>query len=130
MTLTWLANSILILHALIVAFAVGFPLALWIAAARGKSWVHALSWRIAHLMLCAFVALQAWFGQICPLTIWEQQLRAQAGEANSGTDSFIAYWLQRLIFFEAPAWVFTTGYSVFALLMIGNFWLIPIRRKN
>lgn len=128
MNLILLANAILVTHAMIVAFAVTFPIVLWIAAARGKRWVHAASWRTAHLLLCAFVAMQAWFGQICPLTIWEHQLRTQAGQASPAADSFIAYWLQRLIFFDAPPWVFTAGYSAFALLMISSFWFIPIRR--
>lgn len=38
--MTWLANTILVLHALIVLFIVGGLIAIWIGAALGRSWVE------------------------------------------------------------------------------------------
>ena len=42
----------------------------------------------------------------CPLTDWEQRLRKMAGEGDY-TGDFIGYWAHRLIFYDAPPWVFT-----------------------
>ncbi|MGQ0657531.1 MAG: DUF2784 domain-containing protein, partial [Chromatiales bacterium] len=76
-----------------------------------------------------FVVAEAWLGMICPLTVLEDQLRRLAGEAGY-SGSFIADWLHRLIFFDAPLWVFAVCYSVFALLVIGAWILAPPRRDS
>jgi polyferredoxin len=124
-----LADAILLLHAGIVAFAViGQPLFMaggW----RGWMWVR-IGWlRLAHLALIGFVVVRSWLGAVCPLTLWEQALRLRAGQAASG-QSFIERWLARLIFFNAPAWVFVTTYSVFAVLVLFSWWWIPPRFRR
>ena len=67
------------------------------------------------------VAVQSWFGLTCPLTILEMNLRDRAGDATYDS-TFIAHWLQRLLFYEAPPWVFTVGYTLFGLLVVAS-WL-------
>jgi hypothetical protein len=54
-------------------------------------------------------------------------LRRQAGEATYGA-SFIEHWVQRLLYYEAPSWVFTLAYSLFALLVAAAWWYFPPRR--
>ena len=73
------------------------------------------------------VALQAWLGALCPLTVWEQALRRRAGETTHA-GSFIEHWLSRLIFFEAPWWVFVAAYTAFAMLVLLLWRVVPPRR--
>jgi hypothetical protein len=87
-------------------------------------WVNQLWFRYTHLASIAVVVLQAWLGQLCPLTTLESWFRVQAG-ATAYEKSFIEHWIQRLIYYEAPFWVFTSAYTVFALLVLLSWWCFP-----
>ncbi len=99
-----LADSLLVVHFAFVAFVVlGFILilaGLW----RGWKWVGNLWFRIFHLLAIGIVVAQAWLGKACPLTVWESTLRAKAGAAGYNVD-FLQYWLHKILYFNAPAWV-------------------------
>lgn len=110
-----LADLVLALHACIVAFVVGGLVLIVVGNMRGWGWVNTLWFRLLHALAIAIVVAQAWLGMACPLTTFEMWLRAQAGMATY-SDSFIGHWLQRLLFFDAPGWVFTLAYTLFALL--------------
>jgi hypothetical protein len=121
------ADALLALHVLIVAFIV-FGLILIIAGGfAGWRWVTKRWFRYAHLAAIAFVVVQAWLGRICPLTIWEMQLRAKAGDATY-TGNFIAHWLEELLYYDLPAWVFVVAYTAFGALVLGAWLLWPPRR--
>lgn len=121
----FLADAILALHVGIVAFVVLGQAAILIGAWRRWRWIRNFRFRIAHLALMVFIALQAWLGQLCPLTVWEQALRTHAGQ-TAYAESFIEHWLSRLIFFQAPWWAFVAAYSVFAALTVMCwFWIRP-----
>jgi hypothetical protein len=113
----------------IVAFVVLGMLAIAVGGPLGWRWVRNRAFRIAHLVLMVFIALQAWLGQLCPLTVWEQALRNRAGQATYG-ESFIQHWLSRIIFFEAPWWSFVAAYTAFAALVIACWWWVPPRRRR
>lgn len=122
-----LADLVLVVHVGIVAFVVLGQL-LFVAGGLLKwAWVRSLWVRLAHLALMAFVIVQSWMGITCPLTIWEQLLRRQAGQA-AYTESFIEHWLSRLIFFNAPGWVFVLAYTLFGALVLMTWWWVPPRR--
>lgn len=119
------ADLLLLGHVLFVAFVVfGFALVV-IGKLRGWRWVRNPWFRVAHLAAIVVVALQSWLGVVCPLTTWEMALRRRAGdEVYSGT--FISHWLDALLYYEAPAWAFIAGYTVFALAVAGCwFWVRP-----
>lgn len=119
-----LADAVLVLHVGIVAFVVLGAVAVPLGARRGWRWVRARRWRLLHVLLMGVVALQAWLGALCPLTVWEQALRRHAGQpAYAG--SFIEHWLSRLIFFDAPAWVFVVAYTAFAAFVGALWWAVP-----
>lgn len=122
-----LADAILVLHVGIVAFVVLGAFAIPLGAWRGWRWVRGLRWRMAHVVLMGVIALQAWLGALCPLTIWEQALRERAGQALYG-ESFIEHWLSRLIFFEAPWWAFVAAYTAFAAFVLLLWRIVPPRR--
>lgn len=122
-----LADAILVLHVGIVCFVVLGALAIPAGAWRGWHWVRGLRWRLAHVVLMGVIALQAWLGALCPLTVWEQALRRRAGEAVYG-ESFIEHWLSRLIFFDAPWWIFVAAYTGFAAFVLLLWRWVPPRR--
>jgi hypothetical protein len=80
---------------------------------------------MTHLLGIGIVVIQSWLGIICPLTIWEMNLRAKAGETIYD-GSFITHWLNQLLFFQAPAWVFVVCYTVFgSLVLLSWLWVRP-----
>ena len=123
----FLADAILVLHVGIVLFVVLGALVIPFGAWRGWRWVRGFRWRVTHVVLMGVIAAQAWLGALCPLTVWERALRRQAGETVYET-SFIEHWLSRLIFFEAPWWVFVAAYTVFAGFVLLLWWQVPPRR--
>lgn len=123
-----LADAILALHVGIVIFVVLGQTAILIGAWHGWRWSRNFRFRVTHLALMLFIALQAWLGQLCPLTVWEQALRRHAGQGVYA-ESFIEHWLSRLIFFEAPWWAFVAAYSAFAALALACWFWLPPRRK-
>ena len=110
-----LANAILLLHVAVVVFVVlGLP-AIVVGNWRKIAWANGLWWRSAHLLAIAVVVLQAWLGQYCGLTVLESKLRQQAGQAGY-EGGFIEHWLQALLYYEGPLWVFALAYTVFGAL--------------
>jgi hypothetical protein len=112
-----LADALLVIHFAFVVFVVfGFVLILLGLLARW-SWVHNRKFRITHLVAIGVVVLQAWFGQLCPLTIWENELRRKAGQSGY-TESFVEHWLHEVLFYQAAPWVFTVIYTCFGVLVV------------
>ncbi len=122
-----LADAILVLHFGVLAFVVGGQLAVLVGGPLGWRWIRRFGLRLAHLGLMAFIALQAWLGELCPLTVWEQALRVRAGQGGY-RESFIEHWLSRLLFVEAPWWMFVAAYSAFLALVVFSWWRWPPRR--
>ena len=128
-----MADFILILHALYILFVLGGQLLILIGWFRRWMWVRNIPFRLVHLLAIGFVVLEAWFGIVCPLTNLENYLRSDvtnsAGELLYQS-SFIEYWLGKLIFYEAPASVFTVIYSFFFLVVLISFIAYPpVRRR-
>ncbi|SDX21875.1 DUF2784 domain-containing protein [Marinobacter mobilis] len=120
----WLADSVLIAHVAVVLFVVLGLLLTVTGGVWGWLWVRNRWFRISHLVAIAVVVLQAWLGVVCPLTTLEMWLREQAG-APGYSGSFIGHWLQRLLYYDAPGWLFVLVYTVFALLVMLVWWRVP-----
>ena len=118
-----LADALLALHMGVVLFVVGLLPLVLVGGALGWRWVRNFRLRLTHLALMVFIAAQAWLDQLCPLTVWEQNLRRIAGE-SSYRESFIEHWLSRLLYWEAPWWVFVAAYTGFAVLVVGAWWWV------
>jgi len=125
-----LADLVLVVHGLYVAFVViGFALIL-LGLARGWQWVRHPGFRYTHLAAIGIVVLQAWFGIDCPLTTLESLLRLKAGEAGYGT-SFVQHWLYRLLYYRADTWVFGMVYTLFGAAVVLVWWFAPpLRRRS
>lgn len=123
-----LADAVLVLHFAVVLFVLGgFAAgAAWLLWGR-PAWAARPGLRSAHLLAVAVVVVQAWAGVLCPLTTWENALRRRAGQAGYD-ESFVAHWLHALLFYAAPAWVFTLAYTVFGALVVLVWWRAARRR--
>jgi len=118
-----LADAILVVHAAFVLYVVGGLVATWIGLALGLPFARNPWFRNLHLAAIAFVVLESLLGMMCPLTVWEYQLRGEQSEAG-----FIQRWVHALLFWSWPAWVFTTIYVAFGLLVALTWWRFPPRR--
>jgi hypothetical protein len=115
-----LADCILVVHFAFVLFVIsGLPL-IWIGAAANWHWIRNRRYRIAHLAAILFVSAEAAAGIWCPLTVWEDALRGAAPDKN-----FITRWIHTVLFYDLPAWVFTTTYIAFAILVTWTWRWIP-----
>ena len=119
-----LADVVLMLHVGIVMFVMGGLLLIIIGNLLGWRRVNNVWFRLAHLLAIAVVMLQAWLGALCPLTYLEMWLRTQA-HATTYTGSFIQYWLQRILYFDVPSWVFMFVYTLFGVLVLVVWWVYP-----
>ncbi len=123
-----MADVVLLLHAALVFFVILGPVLVVAGNRRGWRWVNAWPFRAAHAAAILIVVAESWIGIVCPLTTLEMSLREAAGIATHG-EGFIEYWLQRFLFYDFPAWVFTLAYSLFALLVLAVWWRFPPHRK-
>lgn len=124
-----LADVVLALHVAIVVFVVGGLVLVVVGNLSGWRSVNALWFRLAHLATIAVVAAEAWLGATCPLTTLEMWLRARARETTYD-GSFFEYWLQRCLYYEAPAWVLIVASTLFGLLVAAVWWRFPPRRRH
>lgn len=120
----FLADAILFVHVLFVAFVVFGLLLIYIGWLLHWHWVRNTWFRIVHLVSIGVVMLQSWFSVVCPLTVWEMALRDNAG-ASVYSGTFISHWLDSLLYYQAPEWVFAVLYTGFALLVIATWFLVP-----
>ena len=121
-----LADAVLFVHFAFVVFVVGGLAFIIVGHVRDWRWAKSLWFRLAHLAAIAVVVVQTWLGAACPLTTFEMWLRAKAREATYSGD-FIEHWLQSLLYYEAPTWVFTLAYTLFGLIVAATWWYVPPR---
>ena len=103
-----------------------------ILAGKLLSWAWVRNWwfRAIHLAAIGVVVLQSWLGVICPLTKLEMYLRGKAGDAMYA-GSFVAHWLESILYYRAPAWVFAACYTAFAAIVVLSWvWVRPHRRRR
>lgn len=123
-----LADLVLFAHAAYIAFVVGGFVVIVAGIFRKWAWIRNPWFRWLHLAAMAFVVIETYCGVACPLTVWEDALRAPAG--GSPATSFVARWLQRLIFFDAPAALFIVAYSLVTLMIIATLLAAPPRCRR
>jgi polyferredoxin len=119
-----LADLLLAFHFLVAAFIVLGLILVWIGALAGWSWIRHPGFRYLHLAAIVFVAAETLLGYACPLTVWEDMLRGGARP-----ETFIGRWVYRLLYYEAPPWVFTAAYLAWAAAALLTLRLVPPRRR-
>ena len=120
-----MADAILLLHVMYVSFViVGFLLIL-VGKVLTWAWVKNPWFRVTHLVSICLVIVESWLGVMCPLTTWEMALRSHAGDVVY-VGSFLTHWLESLLYYQAPAWVFIVCYTAFGIIVIASwYWVRP-----
>lgn len=118
-----IGQAVLAAHLAVIGFnifgLVAVPLGAWL----GWRWVRILWWRALHLASLALVALQAAFGRACFLTLWQDALTG-GGHA----DPLVMRFVNSLIYWPLPIWVFTAAYlAIFAYAIALWIWVRPVR---
>ena len=80
--------------------------------------------RYLHVAAIVFVAAEALLGIACPLTVWEDLLRG-----GVRPDSCVGRWVYRLLYYNAPEWVFTALYTSWAIATLVMLKVVPTTRK-
>ncbi len=97
---------------------VTFPNAVWADIFLS---LHAL---FIVFVVLGFILIVA--GKICPLTTWENDMReVQGGRAYPST--FVGYYLQKIIYYDFPLWVFAMGYTAFTVIVLMTWIIRPPR---
>ena len=122
----FIADVLLITHVIFVAFVVGGLLAIIAGGLFSWPWVRNPWFRLAHILSIAVVVVQSWAGIICPLTTWEMAVRARANGATYG-GAFISHWLNKLLYYQLPEWVFVVAYSAFGALVLYTWYRVRPR---
>lgn len=118
-----LAQAVLALHLAVIAFNVVGLAVIPAGAALGWRWVRVRWWRALHLASWAVVAVQAVLGRACVLTIWQDQLSGAAPASP-----LIERWVEGLIYWPLPIWVFGAIYLVLFATVIALWRIVPPRR--
>ena len=120
-----LAESILAAHIAIILFNVFGLIAVPLGAIRGWRFVRIRWWRVLHLVLLAAVAVQAVVGRACILTLWQAAL---AGGTAAHPTPLIMGFVNRLVFWPLPFWVFVALYVALFAYVVALLWLVPLER--
>jgi hypothetical protein len=120
------ADAILLIHFCYIAFVVGGFVIVWLGFVCRWNWVRNFAFRLVHLAAMGYVLAEALLGVTCPLTIWENNLRAQAGRA-AYRESFMQHWLGRLLFHDWSETTFMLLYAAVFVFIVATFVVIPPR---
>jgi hypothetical protein len=125
-----LADTILVVHFLFIAFVLGGQGCILVGAFRRWAWIRRRGFRVSQLVAIAVVVVQSWVGMVCPLTLWESTCRRTSGETTY-TGTFVSYWVSKLVYFDVPQRVFTTAYTLFGLIVLASWFIVkPEKRKQ
>ena len=122
------ADVVVALHAAYVSFVIFGQLAILIGILCRWTWVRNQWFRWLHLAAISIVVVESLLGIVCPLTTLESWLRTRAGQTGYRGD-FVGHWVHELLFYDAPAWVFTLVYAAFGLMVVAAFIIAPPRRR-
>ena len=124
----FLADVVVALHVGYVAYVLIGQLAVIVAGAFRARWGRNPLFRYSHLLFMGIVAFEAVMGWRCPLTTWEEKLRALAGQVTA-SESFVARMMHDVLFIEGmPKVFFTTLYIAMFVVVAQAFVMYPPRR--
>ena len=124
------ADVILVVHFAFIVFVLGGQACVVVGHFLNWRWVRNMTFRLCHILAIGIVVALSWADQLCPLTAWENSLRYAAGE-QPYAGSFVGYWVGRLVYYDAPQWLFIVGYSLFGALVLATWiWIRPERDSS
>jgi len=120
-----LGQLVLAAHVGVIAFNVAGLVLTPLGALLAWRWVRNIWFRAAHLVALAVVAVQALLGRACFLTDWQDALTG-----GGATDPLIMRWVNGLIYWPLPAWVFAVAYVAVFAYALALWRLVPPRRAS
>jgi hypothetical protein len=120
------ANVVATNHALFVGFVVWGEIFILVGGARDWTTIDDPVFRLTHLGCVLYIGIQDLFGKICPLTSWERQLRALAGQTCANTP-FIGRIIHRLMMCQLSERTQKIMRLSFAGIVLVTFILLPPR---
>ena len=117
------ADMVILIHFLWLGFVIlGFPVALYFNSAK---------WRLIHLAAVILMILMQVTRTICPLTYLEAWLKSGGNTKDVYPGSFIAEWVERLIYVEDVTLekIMYATMAYLALILL-SFWFRPLTRKK
>jgi hypothetical protein len=122
-----LADLIVAIHVAYMGYVLVGQALILVGAPLHWRWIRNPWFRWTHLGAILIVAFEAIWGIACPLTTWENELRAAAGgEVSPGT--FVGRFLDAILFYDVEQWILNWCYIGFAVLVLGTLLLVPPRR--
>lgn len=118
-----MADLILILHFLWVAFVVLSVPLIALGGRLGWGWVRHRWYRRVHIIMMGIVTAEALLGVVCPLTLWENRFRRDGGYEQG----FVAHYVSRLLYYDFDPAVFTVAYVAFLGLILALYRWVPPR---
>jgi hypothetical protein len=127
-----LADFIAAVHLGFVAFVIVAQVVILVGVAARWRWVRNPWFRVTHLVMIGVVAFEAMVDFECPLTTWENNLRASAGQQVEAGQTFIGRLVDSIMFFRDPTvhQIIDMSYVGFALLVVATFLLAPPRWRK
>lgn len=119
------ADVVLVVHFLFVLFIVGGFVCILIGWKLSWRWIGNWCFRMSHVLAMLFVTIETLVGIACPLTVLESKLRGSAT-----TPGFIQFWVQRVLFYDLPAFIFTLVYVCLLFAIIAMLYIAPPRRRS
>ncbi|MGH7212356.1 MAG: DUF2784 family protein [Acetobacteraceae bacterium] len=116
-----LAQIVLAVHVVVILFNLFGIIAIPLGGWRGWTFVRGFWWRALHVAALAAVAVQAVAGRACFLTVWQDVL----ARSTAGHTPLIVRWVNGVIFWPLPLWVFAALYVVVFVYVLGLLWLVP-----
>ena len=102
-----MANLVMIIHFGVATFiTLGF-FVIPLGYKFGWGWTKLWKLRLLHLLMIGTVTAEAIVGLTCPLTILENLLRDE-----NETQTFVAYWIKRILYWDLPRQLFIIFYSL------------------
>jgi Protein of Unknown function (DUF2784) len=123
----FLADVVVTVHLAFVSFVLIGQILILVGMFCRWSWVRNPWFRIAHLLAIGIVVFEAVNGIECPLTTWERDLRALAGQEPEDI-SFVGRLVRDLLFFECSEETFTAIYICFGSVVLLTFAVVPPRK--
>ena len=124
----FLADVVVLVHVLYIAYVLFGQVAIVLAAMLRKEWGRNPWFRGTHLLAIGVVVLESFMNWRCPLTVWEEQLRAMAGQSFNGSETFMGRVLHQTMFIEGqPEIFFTTMYVAMMVVVVQGLLMYPPR---
>lgn len=123
----FLADAMVFFHLLYCAYVVVGQVVVVVAAPFRWEWARNPWFRYSHLLAIAIVVVEEAMGWRCPLTVWEEQLRALAGQATQQSESFVGRLAHNTLFFDLPQVFFTTVHVAMGVVVAQGVLMFPPR---